>query len=42
MLTVQYAQELENEGFVFVTLSPGVSVLPAPLIRQRSLAWFGR
>lgn len=25
MLTVQYAQDLEAEGFIFISLSPGVS-----------------
>jgi NAD(P)-dependent dehydrogenase (short-subunit alcohol dehydrogenase family) len=29
MLTVQYAQSYENEGFTFITLSPGVSFFDA-------------
>ena len=42
MLTVQYAQEYENEGFVFVAVSPGVSVLLVPLICERKKTWIDR
>lgn len=28
MLTVQYAQAYANEGFTFMAISPGVSILP--------------